>query len=368
MAPSNRFTVTRSASPLSDARREAMLTNPGFGRVFTDHMVTIEWTGDRGWHDARVRPREPFTIDPASAVLHYAQEIFEGMKAYRRKDGAVMLFRPDRNAARFNMSARRMAMPEIPEELFLEAIEQIASIDRNWIPHDGGSLYLRPFMFANDVFLGVRPAGRYVFCVIASPATAYFKGGDTALTLWVSDEYCRAAPGGTGAAKCGGNYAASLAAQAEAVENGCDQVVFLDAAERKWVEELGGMNIFFVMRNGKVITPPLGTILPGITRASIIDLARSAGHEVVETPYGIDDWRQDAASGALEEVFVCGTAATVVSVGQVRSRTGNFSIGQGKGGPLSMRLRDALLQIQQGEGADPFNWCRPVEMLSDKPE
>ncbi|MCG2839849.1 branched-chain amino acid aminotransferase [Sandaracinobacter sp. RS1-74] len=358
MHSSETFIVTPSASRRSDEDRARLLADAGFGRIFTDHMVTISWSREKGWHDARVRAREPFLIDPASAVLHYAQEIFEGMKAYRRDDGSITLFRPEENARRFNRSAARMAMPEIPESLFIGAIDQLLAIDASWVPQGEGSLYLRPFMFADEAFLGVRPADHYIFCLIASPAGAYFKGGAKPLTLWVTDQFSRAAAGGTGAAKCGGNYAGSLVAQAEATANGCDQVVFLDAAEHKWVEELGGMNIFFVLEGGEVRTPPLGTILPGITRASILELARLAGHQVVEDRYSFEEWQADAASGRLREVFVCGTAATVVGVGEVRSGAGRFAIGDGKVGPVTEALREKLLGIQSGSLPDDFGWCR----------
>ena len=224
------------------------------------------------------RARSPFQLDPASAVLHYAQEIFEGMKAYRTEEGSITLFRPEENARRFQASAKRMAMPEMPGGAVPGGGEQLVRIDREWVPSsEGSSLYIRPFMFASESFLGVRPAHSYTFCVIASPVGAYFKGGEKPISVWISDAFSRAAQGGTGAAKCGGNYAASLLAQAEAAEHGCDQVVFLDAAEHRWVEELGGMNIFFLMDDGSIVTPPLGTILPGITRASLIRIARDAG-------------------------------------------------------------------------------------------
>src|SRR5882762_9626166 len=225
-------------SPLAASKRAELLKNPGFGRVFTDHMVTIRYHESQGWHDARIEPRAPIPMDPASAVLHYAQEVFEGLKAYRTADGGATLFRPQENARRFQSSAERLAMPILPEKLFLEAVDRLVSIDRAWIPDGDGSLYLRPFMFANETFLGVKPSSDYLFIVIASSVGAYFKSGaDAAVSVWVSQEYTRAAPGGTGAAKCGGNYAASLIAQAEASKHGCDQVVFLDAAERKWIEE-----------------------------------------------------------------------------------------------------------------------------------
>ena len=244
-ASAPRFAIEKTDQPTPDDKRLKLLENPGFGNLFTDHMAIIKWTEGQGWHDARIQKREPLPMDPASSVLHYAQEIFEGMKAYRLADGGTALFRPEENARRFQASARRMAMPELPVETFMESIEKLVDIDREWFPSlEGGSLYLRPFMFASEVFLGVRPAKEYLYLVIASPAGNYFQKGASAVTIWVSEDYSRAAPGGTGAAKCGGNYAASLVAQAEAIERDCDQVVFLDAAEHKWVEELGGMTCF----------------------------------------------------------------------------------------------------------------------------
>jgi branched-chain amino acid aminotransferase len=331
----------------------------GFGKVFTDHMVLARWTTDKGWHDAKVTARRPLLIDPAASVLHYAQEVFEGMKAYRATDDRILLFRPEENARRFNASADRLAMPRIPEELFLKAVEQLVRIDRDWIPSGDGSLYLRPFMYANEPFLGVRAAEDYVFCVIASPVGAYFKGGAKAVSLWVETGYARAAAGGTGAAKCGGNYAASLAAHAEASRRGCDQVVFLDAAEHKWVEELGGMNVFFVMGDGSLVTPPLGgTILPGITRASIITLAGERGLRVEERPYSFDEWRQDAASGKLVEAFACGTAAVLAGIGLVRHADGEFVVGDGETGKLTAELRSELVAIQKGLTEDERDWAR----------
>ncbi|MDB5684790.1 MAG: branched chain amino acid aminotransferase [Sphingomonas bacterium] len=353
------FRVEPHANPVTAQERSARLAQPGFGRVFTDHMAVIRYNTQDGWHDATIQPRGPLMLDPAAAVLHYAQEIFEGLKAYRLVDGTTALFRPDANARRFRWSAERLAMAQLPEALFIESIERLVEIDRDWMPEiEGGSLYLRPFMFASETFLGVKPSSEYLYIVIASAAGAYFKGdGRAGITLWLSEHFTRAAPGGTGAAKCGGNYAASLQAQDEAIRNGCDQVVFLDAVERRWVEELGGMNIFFVMDDGTLVTPPLsGTILPGITRDSLITLARAGGMIVREEPYSLDQWRADSASGRLVEAFACGTAAVVTPIGKVRSRDGEFVIGNGMAGQMTERLRAELVAVQRGSAPDPNGW------------
>jgi branched-chain amino acid aminotransferase len=354
----NAFSNVPHDAPTSDEDRVALLIEPGFGRVFTDHMVTIRYSEGRGWHDATLGPRRPILLDPAAAVLHYAQEIFEGLKAYRLPDGGVASFRPDANARRFNRSAVRLAMPQIPEEMFVESIRQLVTRDRDWVPAaDRGSLYLRPFMFADEPFLGVRPAHSYLFCVIASPVGGYFKGGKEAVTLWVSYDHVRAVPGGTGAAKCGGNYAASLEPQAEGIAEGCDQVLFLDAVERRWIEELGGMNVMFVMRDGRIITPPLnGSILPGITRDSLIGLAAEAGYQVLEQPYSIDQWEADAKSGALRECFACGTAAVITPIAEVKSKHGGFVIGNGGSGDVARTLKDRLVGIQYGRVEDKYGW------------
>ena len=356
------FVFEPSAAPVAANERAAQLVDPGFGRVFTDHMATIRYSEAKGWHDARIGARAPLTVDPSTAVLHYAPEIFEGMKAYRQADGSIALFRPDANARRFNNSARRMAMAELPEDLFLESIRQLVKIDVDWIPGGpDGALYLRPFMIASEVFLGVKPSAEYLYMVIASSVGAYWKGGARPVSIWVSRNFTRAAPGGTGDAKCGGNYAASLAAQAEAIRKGCDQVVFLDAAERRWVEELGGMNVFFVFDDGSISTPPLtGTILPGITRDSILTLARDAGLTVREEPYAIDQWRADAASGRLTEAFACGTAAVVTPIGRVVEEGGAFDIGGGGTGQTTQRLLDSLTAIQRGRNADPHGWVQSI--------
>lgn len=361
MSESATIKISPSSHALDAQSRSALLTDPGFGTVFTDHMLTMRWTTESGWHDAEVRAREPFTIDPACAVLHYAQEIFEGMKAYRLSEGGAALFRPEQNARRFNRSAARLAMPLIPEELFVEAVRALVAQDHDWIPEGEGSLYLRPFMFASEAFLGVRPANEYTFCVIACPVGPYFKGGSKPLTLWVSDDTSRAAPGGTGAAKCGGNYAASLIAQREAIEHGCDQVVFLDAVERRWVEELGGMNLFFVMNDNTLITPQLGgTILAGITRSSIVTIAQDCGLDVQERRYSMVEWEDDARSGRLVEAFACGTAAVVVGIGQVESNSGSFTVGTGGVGSLTTALKDDLVALQRGELPDRHGWLLQV--------
>ncbi|EEP73873.1 branched-chain amino acid aminotransferase [Micromonospora sp. ATCC 39149] len=352
------FEIRPNPTPVSAAERAALLANPGFGRVFTDHMVTIRYADGKGWYDARIEARGPIPMDPASAVLHYAQEIFEGLKAYRVADGSVTMFRPEANAARFVDSARRMAMPELPPELFVDSLRRLVEIDRDWIPEgDGSSLYLRPFMIASEVFLGVRPSNEYLYVVIASPAGSYFAGGAKPVKVWVSPEYTRAAPGGTGAAKCGGNYAASLAAQAEAIEAGCDQVVFLDAVERRFVDELGGMNVFFVYDDDTLVTPPLtGTILPGVTRDALLTLAAEAGHRVEERPVSFADWQADAASGRLREAFACGTAAVITPIGGVKYPDGEFLVGGGEQGRVTTALQQRLIDIQRGRAADPYGW------------
>ncbi|WP_095011695.1 branched-chain amino acid aminotransferase [Tsuneonella mangrovi] len=356
------FTHLPHPSPTPADAREKAIADPGFGTVFTDHMVLIEYEEGRGWHSASVGPREPITLDPAASVLHYAQEIFEGMKAYKHPDGSLALFRPEANARRFNASADRMAMPHLPEDVFVQSVQELVRKDADWFPAvEGGSLYLRPFMFASEAFLGVRPAKKYKYLVIASPVGNYFKSGVPAVSIWVSRDYVRAAPGGTGAAKTGGNYAASLVPQAEAIAKGHDQVVFLDAVERKWIEELGGMNLFFVMDDGSVITPPLGgTILPGITRDSLIQLLTEQGLKVREERYSIDQWRADAESGKLVETMACGTAAVVTPVGRVEGPEGAFTIGSGGPGQLTQAVREKLVGIQRGTMADTHGWVTAV--------
>jgi branched-chain amino acid aminotransferase len=342
MSDTLKFVRHPHPSPVPADKRAALLANPGFGRVFSDHMVTIRYSDAAGWHDAKVEPRAPIPMDPAAAVLHYAQEIFEGLKAYKTADGGATLFRPQENAKRFQQSAERLAMPKLPEKLFLEAIDQLVDIDRAWIPDGDGSLYIRPFMFANEIFLGVKPSSDYLFIVIASSVGAYFKSATDAVSVWVSQEYTRAAPGGTGAAKCGGNYAASLTAQAEASKHGCDQVVFL------------------VFNDGSMTTPPLGTILPGITRASVLTLAKDKGIAVREEKYSFDQWKADAKSGKLREAFACGTAAVLTPIGTVKAPDGEFMIGNGGSGTRTDELKKSLVDIQRGRASDPHKWIHRV--------
>src|SRR5919112_3691350 len=290
--------VDRRPDPTHDDELTSILTTPGFGQRFTDHMLLAEWTPERGWHDARVTAYGPLSLDPATAVLHYAQEIFEGLKAYRHADGSVWTFRPEANGARMVRSAQRLALPELPVEDFVATVDSLVQADERGVPDPAGekSLYLRPFMFASEAFLGVRPARHVTYCVIASPAGSYFTSGVKPVSILVSEHYTRAAVGGTGAAKTGGNYASSLAPQQEAIEGGFDQVVFLDAIERRYVEELGGMNLYFVQDDGTIVTPELtGTILEGVTRDSIIELARSMGHKVEERRVDTHDRRTRGA-------------------------------------------------------------------------
>ncbi len=355
-----------SAHILSDTERAALLAEPGFGRHFTDHMVTVRWTAGRGWHDAELVPYAPLSIDPANMTLHYAQSIFEGLKAFAQPDGSVAMFRPERNAARFQASARRMAMPEVPQELFVAACEALVAQDRAWVPTAAEqSLYLRPLMFATEVGLGVRPAGEFLFMVIASPAGAYFSGGVKPVSVWISEEYVRAAPGGTGTAKCAGNYAASLVAQAQATEKGCDQVVWLDAIERRWIEEMGGMNLYFVRRGAdgaeQVVTPELsGSLLPGITRSSLLEIAADLGYATAEERISVEDWKAGTADGSITEVFACGTAAAITPVGSAKSTSGEWTVGDGGPGAVTMRLRERLLALQTGTAPDTHGWLHPV--------
>ncbi|EIC08147.1 branched-chain amino acid aminotransferase [Microbacterium laevaniformans OR221] len=346
------FAVTRNLAAKSAAEREQLLADPAFGTTFTDHMVDICWSVRGGWHRPRVQPYGPLSLDPAAAVLHYGQEIFEGIKAYRHADGSVWTFRPDQNGRRLQRSARRLALPELPVEYFVESLKALIAVDGAWVPAGADqSLYLRPFMFAKEAFLGVRPANKVGYYVIASPVGAYFKGGAKPVSIWLSEDYARAGKGGTGAAKTGGNYAASLLPQAEAYEQGCDQVVFLD--QDRNVEELGGMNVVFVYKDGTIVTPQSDSILEGITRDSILQLAADRGHKIEGRAASIDEWRSGVASGDIVEVFACGTAAVVAPIGVLKGR--DF-VDEQPLGPLAQSLRDELTDIQYGRREDTHGW------------
>jgi len=353
-------------SPMPPQRRAEILAAPGFGRYFTDHMVEICWTADRGWHDAQIGPYRPLTMDPASMVLHYGQAIFEGLKAYRQPDRTVSCFRPLANAARLRSSARRVAMPELPDELFFGSLRELVRADVDWVPAAGGeeSLYLRPMLFATEVGLGMRPAATYRYLVIASPAGPYFRNGLEPVSVWLCTDYVRAAPGGTGAVKFAGNYAASLVVQQQALDHGCDQVVWLDAVERRWVEEMGTNNLCFVFGEGpraRLVTPELtGALLPGITRDSLLTLAQDHGLTVEERRISTEEWEKGVQTGDITEVFGCGTAAVITPVGRVAYAGGEFTIGDGAPGPVTIQLRASLTAIQRGAAPDPHHWMVPL--------
>jgi branched-chain amino acid aminotransferase len=356
------FELRSNPKPRSQSERDAILANPGFGVHFTDHMAVATWTAADGWHDSAIVPYTPFTLDPATAVLHYAQQIFEGLKAYRHEDGTIWTFRSDQNADRMVRSAHRLALPPLDPEDFLCSIEELVAADAAWVPTaPEQSLYLRPFMFATEAFLGVRPAKRVTYCCIASPAGPYFASGVKPVSIWISTLYSRAAPGGTGAAKCGGNYAASLIAQQEAASQGCDQVMFADAKEHRWLEELGGMNVYLVTTEKELITPELtGSILEGVTRDSILTLAPEFGLTPVERRIAIDELLDDVSSGKVTELFACGTAAVITPIGTLKNNTGSYQIGSGESGETTLALRLRLLDIQYGRAEDTHGWLRRI--------
>ena len=353
-----------NTKPLESAERTNRVAEPGFGKYYTDNMVIAQWNESSGWSDATLQAYGPLSLDPATMVFHYGQEIFEGMKAYTQPDGGISLFRPEANAKRFAKSAARIALPEMPVDFFVQTVEELVKQDKGWVPKKSGeSLYLRPFMIATEVGLGVRPSNQATYVLIATPAAAYFDASK-AVTVWISTEYVRAALGGTGEAKCGGNYAASLLAQKQAAKEGCDQVAYIDAVERKWVEEMGGMNLYFIKGSGKaakIMTPKLtGTLLPGITRDSILTLANDLGYKTEETMISIDDWRDGVKSGEITEIFACGTAAVVSAVGAAKSIHGTWQTGDGKPGVITNEIRAALLGIQHGTVADKHGWNKRV--------
>jgi len=355
------FVLEPNPAPATDERVAEVLAAPGFGRVFTDHLAIARWTPDRGWHDAKVQPYGPLSMDPATHVFHYSQTIFEGFKAYRQPDGSIATFRPSANGERFMRSAARMALPTLPVEDFVAASDLLVRTDERWVPSEPGmSLYLRPLMMATEVGLGVRPANDVTFLVIASPAASYFAGGAKPVSIWVSEEYTRAAPGGTGAAKTGGNYAASLVAQQQAIDNGCEQVLFLDAVERRWLEEFGGMNAWLVLDDGSLVTPELtGSILEGVTRDTIITLLRDdLGREVEERRINIDEVRKGIDSGRVVEVFACGTAAIVTSIGRLAWTGGEASLPAAT--TVADEVRSNLVALQEGRAPDRHGWLHRV--------
>jgi branched-chain amino acid aminotransferase len=357
------FDVRPNPAPRSEAERTAILANPGFGVNFTDHMALATWTPEGGWRDREVGPYRSFELDPAAAVLHYAQEIFEGLKAYRHDNDSIWLFRPDQNAARFAKSAERLALPVLAAEDFLSSIETLVATDQAWVPGGGEScLYIRPFMFASEAFLGVRAAKHVTYCCIAGPAGAYFSGGVRPVNIWLTTQYFRAASaGGTGDAKTGGNYAASLLAQQEAAEHGCEQVLFADDAERSWLEELGGMNVFMITADGEMITPELdGSILEGVTRDSLITLGGDRGLRAVQRRVAIGEVLDGISSGRITEIFACGTAAVITPIGTIKTADGDYRIGDGGSGTHTEELRQTLLDIQYGRVEDTHGWMHKV--------
>ena len=356
------FTVTKNLTAKGKTEREEILANPGFGKFFTDHMVDICWSVKGGWHRPRVQPYGPISLDPAAAVLHYGQEIFEGLKAYRHADGSIWSFRPEANARRMQRSAVRLALPELPTEYFIESLKQLIAADGDWVPSaPETSLYIRPYMFAKEAFLGVRPAEKVNYYVIASPAGAYFTGGVTPVSIWLSTKYARAGRGGTGAAKTGGNYASSLVAQAEAYEHGCAQVLFLDSEEGKYLEELGGMNVVLVKKDGTLVTPESSSILEGITLDSVLQLAKDRGHAVEQRRVTIDEWRDGVESGDVVEVFACGTAAVVTPIALLKGEGFEVGSADAAAGELTMSLRQELTDIQYGRLEDRHGWMTRLD-------
>ena len=329
----------------------------GFGRIFTDHMFVMNYTEGKGWHDARIVPYQNLSLAPSAMVFHYGQEMFEGLKAYKGEDGSVYLFRPDMNAKRTNNTNERLVIPQLPVEDFVEAVRAVVDIDRDWVPTDPGtSLYIRPFIIATDEFLGVAPSKTYLFIIILSPSGAYYESGLEPVGIWIEDEYVRAVKGGMGFAKTGGNYAASLIAQVKAHDDGYSQVLWLDGVERKYIEEVGSMNIMFKIA-GKVVTPMLnGSILPGITRDSILTVCRDWGYEVEERRISVDELVAAAKDGTLEEVWGTGTAAVVSPVNKLRYEDDVMLIGDGGIGELTQKLYDELTGIQWGKLEDKRGW------------
>ena len=350
--------------PLADEQKKTKFTDAsklGFGRIFTDRMLLVEWKVDQGWVDARIKPYAPFVLDPAALVFHYAQEIFEGLKAYKWEDGSIALFRPEMNARRFNHSGERMCMPHLPEELFLKGIEELVKLERDWIPAaPGTSLYIRPTIIAVEPVLGVKPSDHYYFYVILTPVGPYYASGFNPVKILVEDRFVRAVPGGTGEAKTGGNYASSLKAGLEAKKKGYEQVLWLDGVERRYIEEVGAMNMFFAYEDVVVTAPLTGSILNGITRDSVLALAGSMGFQVVERQIEINELMADIGSGKVKEAFGSGTAAVITPVGALCYRDESLAVGSGGVGALTQKLYDTLTGIQYGRIEDTFGWIRKL--------
>ena len=346
--------IERTTAPKAKPADESKL---GFGKIFTDHMYVMEYNPEQGWHDPKIMPYQPIVLDPSAMVFHYGQEMFEGMKAYKCADGRIRLFRPNKNIERANNSNRRLCIPEIPADDFLNAIKTLVAVDADWIPsRPGTSLYIRPFVIATDPFLGVRPSNTYKFIIILSPVGAYYESGLDPVKIWIEDDYVRAVRGGIGEAKTGGNYVASLAAQVKAHDEGYSQVLWLDGVERKYIEEVGAMNIFFKI-DGKIVTPMLnGSILPGVTRDSVLTLCRSWGMDVEERRLSVTELLEAQKAGKLEECFGTGTAAVISPVGKLRFEDEVMVINGGEIGPVSQKIYDTITGIQLGRVEDPFGW------------
>jgi branched-chain amino acid aminotransferase len=357
-----KFAVLPNENPATDARRQELIDKPAFGQLFSDNMAHITWTEGEGWTDRRIEPYGPLKLDPGASVLHYAQEVFEGLKAYYHADGSIWLFRPDANAERFQNSAERLSLPQLSVDDFIGSVTALVQRDKAWVPtRREYTLYMRPFMFASEPFLGVRKSKEVDYCVIASPSGPYFTGGVKPVSIWVEDKWFRTGPGGTGFAKCGGNYAASLVGEYNGINHGCEQVCFVDAATKTYLEELGGMNMFTVHKDGHLETPSLtGTILPGVTRRSVIQLAKDHGRDVVETMIKLDDLLEDIKSGEVTEVFACGTAAIITPIGRFKSEKFDVTVSNNESGKFTVDLRNELLGIQLGEIEDPHNWMWKV--------
>ncbi len=349
--------VTLTDSPKAKPADESKL---GFGQIFTDHMFLMDYSNEKGWHDPRIVPYGPIPLDPSAACFHYAQEIYEGMKAYRTAEGKIQFFRPQENFKRLNASCDRLVIPHLDEKLLLDSLKKLVEIDKDWVPHEKDtSLYIRPFIISNQAVLGVHPSKTYIYCVILSPSGAYYKGGLNPVKIYVETKYVRAVKGGMGMVKTGGNYAASLIAQEEAEKEGYSQVLWLDGVERKYIEEVGAMNVFFKIGD-EIVTPELsGSILPGITRKSVLEVLRSWGMKVSERRLSVDELMKAARDGTLEEAWGTGTAAVISPIGELKCDKIVTTINGNKIGPLSQKLYDTLTDLQWGRGKDTFGWIEP---------